>query len=112
MVAPKDALKDPLYSRHNLSYFYCGEPIQFPQGSLDLSPLLTLLFLSESVGFRGSETQTTRRKTEHPLQCNVVVSSDQRPPYFGTKTFSPAELRAWEHRENNSLFFTPGGDSE
>lgn len=53
LVALRDILKDLLHSRHNLSYFHCGEVIQLPHDNLDQSPLLIFLFLSQSVGFKS-----------------------------------------------------------
>lgn len=60
MVILRHALRDLLHSRHNPSYLHCGEAIQLSHGNLDLSPFLTLLLLSWTVGLRALEAQNNQ----------------------------------------------------
>lgn len=87
-----DALKDHLHSKHNLSYLYCREAIQFPHGNLDQSPLLTLLSFLSLWASGHQKPKVARGKSELPVQWSVCAALGRSAPSSETKTPRPAEL--------------------
>ena len=101
--------QDMVEEKRSLPYLNCGEIIP---SNLDQSPILTLLFISYSVGSRVQKVQCDREVWASILMTYLLCLLGGVVPCLEVKLLSQHNLMSWEQDAKTLPFPSPHGQSD
>ena len=106
MVALRNALKELLYPRHNLSYLRCGDIVTVsvsPWYSGSFTPPKTVIPFFTCYWLQGIRNSSGESQSASSVECLLWLLAGALPARFETKTSRPAELKIVKTGSKNFL---------